>query len=145
SIVEAKNSLLTLANGSRLIDGIASWWVNLHGHGIPEIHQAIKKQLDTFAHVIFTDFTHQPAVDLATKLYHLLPGNPERIFYSDNGATAVETALKIAIQYWQLRGEKKHRLIAFKNGYHGETFGAMSLSCPSLFHSRFHRYLFEVE
>lgn len=143
----AKGAEIILSDGSTLIDATSSWWVNLHGHNHPHITSCIKKQLSQLDHVMFADLTHEPAANLAENLSSILPGNPQRIFFSDNGSTAVETALKIAFQYWHNLNPntKKRKAIAFRNGYHGETFGAMAVSCPTLFTKPFKSMLFDVE
>ena len=106
-ISSAKDDKLVDIDGKEYFDLISSWWVNIHGHGKKEIIKAIDKQLQKFEHVLFTDFTHKPAVDLAKELVSILPKNLSRVFFSDNGSTAVEIAMKIAIQYWSNIGEKK--------------------------------------
>jgi len=143
-IRRAKDAVLYTEEGERYIDAMSSWWVTLHGHGHPTIIEAIEKQLAELDHVMFAGFTHEPAVQLAEKLLGLLPKHFARVFYSDNGSTAVETALKIALQYWHNKGVKKKRILAFKDGYHGDTFGAMSVSGRSLFTTPFEEHLFEV-
>ncbi len=144
-IVKGSGSLLIAEDGSHYIDAISSWWVNLHGHAHPYIAQKIYEQAMQLEQVIFAGFTHEPAVALAERLLPYLPGNFTRIFYSDNGSTATEVAIKMAIQYWWNRKEKKRKkIIAFKNAYHGDTFGAMSVSDRSVFTLAFHDLLFEV-
>lgn len=144
-IRSAQGAYLYGEKGERYIDGIASWWVNLHGHTHPYIVERIAAQSRELEHVIFADFTHAPAVDLASRLLSLLPGEMSRIFYSDNGSTAVEAALKMAIQYWHNQKIKKTKVVTFEGGYHGDTFGAMSAAGKSLFNQPFWNYLFEVE
>jgi adenosylmethionine-8-amino-7-oxononanoate aminotransferase len=146
-IVKAKGLYLYSDVGTRYIDGISSWWVNLHGHAHPYIAEKIKAQANVLEHVIFADFTHAPAVDLAERLLSLLPGNLSKVFYSDNGSTAVEAALKIALQYFynQDSNTKKNKIICFKNSYHGDTFGAMSAAGKNVFNQPFWNKLFEVE
>lgn len=144
-IVKAKGMYLYAENGDRYLDAISSWWVNLHGHTHPYIIEKIKAQADALEHVIFADFTHAPAVDLATRLLDILPGEMSKIFYSDNGSTAVECALKMALQYWDNKNIKRTKVICFKNGYHGDTFGAMSASGRNGFNKPFWNYLFDVE
>jgi adenosylmethionine-8-amino-7-oxononanoate aminotransferase len=119
--------------------------VNLHGHAHPYIAQKVAEQLQTLEHVIFAGFTHAPAVELAERLLQILPQNQRRMFYSDNGSTAVEVALKMAIQYWNNLGTPKKKIIAFRDSYHGDTFGAMAVSARSAFTAPFWPYLFEVE
>lgn len=144
-IVRAEGLYLFSEDGRRYIDGISSWWVNLHGHGHPYIKEKIKEQLDLIEHVIFADFTHAPACDLATRLLSLLPGSLSKIFYSDNGSTAVEIALKMALQYWHNQNVEKTKVICFKNSYHGDTFGAMSSAGKNDFNKPFWNKLFDVE
>ncbi len=131
-------------DGKRYIDAISSWWVNLHGHAHPYIAQKVSEQLNTLEHCIFAGFTHEPAVQLAERLLKILPGNMSRIFYSDNGSTAVEVAIKMSLQYWKNKGVKKKRLIALENAYHGDTFGAMAVSGRSVFTEAFKDLLFDV-
>ncbi len=144
-IVKGKGSLLFDENGKSYIDAISSWWVTLHGHGHPYIAERIYKQALELEQVIFAGFTHRPAVELAERLLPKLPGKFTRIFYSDNGSTSTEVALKMSIQYWWNQGEKhRNKIIAFKNSYHGDTFGAMSVSDRSVFTLAFHELLFDV-
>lgn len=132
-------------NGNRYIDAVSSWWVNLHGHAHPYLREAINKQFEKIEHVIFAGFTHASAVNLAEKLLAHLPQNQSKVFYSDDGSTAVEVALKMALQYWHNKGEKKTKLVALEGAYHGDTFGAMSTSARSAFTAPFQSFLFEVE
>ena len=144
-IVKGKGTLLFDEQGNSYIDAISSWWVTLHGHGHPYIAEKIYQQALELEQVIFAGFTHRPAVELAARLLPILPGNFARIFYSDNGSTSTEVALKMSIQYWWNQGEKHRRkIIAFKNSYHGDTFGAMSVSDRSVFTLAFHELLFDV-
>jgi len=144
-IVRAKGAYLYAEGGSRYLDAISSWWVNLHGHAHPYIVQKIKSQAEILEHVIFADFTHGPAVELASRLLSILPGAMSKVFYSDNGSTAVEAALKIALQYWHNRNSPKTKVICFKNSYHGDTFGAMSAAGRNEFNRPFWKHLFDVE
>ena len=144
-IVKGKGSLLFDEDGNSYIDAISSWWVNLHGHGHTYIAEKIYRQALELEQVIFAGFTHRPAVELAERLLPKLPGQFSRIFYSDNGSTATEVALKMAIQYWWNNGERhRNKIIAFNNSYHGDTFGAMSVSDRSVFTLAFHELLFDV-
>ncbi|MFH0865672.1 MAG: adenosylmethionine--8-amino-7-oxononanoate transaminase [Bacteroidota bacterium] len=143
-IVKGEGSYLYDETGKRYIDAISSWWVNTHGHAHPYIVRKISEQLGKLEHVIFAGFTHQPAVELAERLLVHLPGNQKKIFYSDNGSTAVEVALKMAVQYWRNKGIKKNKIIAFRNAYHGDTFGAMSVSGRSVFTDAFSDLLFDA-
>lgn len=144
-IVRANGAYLYAEDGSRYLDAISSWWVNLHGHAHPYLVQKIKCQAEVLEHVIFADFTHAPAVELASRLLSILPGAMSKIFYSDNGSTAVEVALKIALQYWHNRNTPKTKVICFKNSYHGDTFGAMSAAGRNAFNRPFWKHLFDVE
>src|SRR5262245_37121344 len=124
--------------GRRLLDAISSWWVNLHGHGHPLIAEAIAAQARRLEQVIFAGFTHEPAEELASRLGRILPHPLSRVFYSDNGSTAVEAALKIAVQFWHNKGRKeKCRIVALEHAYHGDTIGAMSVSADSPFTAAF--------
>lgn len=144
-IVKGAGSLLFTEDGRTLIDAISSWWVTIHGHAHPYIARKLYEQALELEQVIFAGFTHEPAVKLAERLLSILPGNPARIFYSDNGSTATEVALKMAVQYWWNKGEhKRKKILAFHNAYHGDTFGAMSVSDRSVFTLAFHDLLFEV-
>jgi adenosylmethionine-8-amino-7-oxononanoate aminotransferase len=140
--VRGEGAELVLDDGSRLIDAISSWWVTLHGHGEPSIAAAIAEQAHSLEQVIFADFCHPPAERLAERLA-ALTGLP-RLFFSDNGSTAVEVALKMAWQWWHNQGSPRPRLIAFDGAYHGDTFGAMALGERCLFNAPFEPLLFEV-
>lgn len=138
--------ILELEDGRQLIDCISSWWVNLHGHGHPKISAAIYEQALRLEHVIFSGFTHEPAEQLARKLVQKLPSALTKVFFSDNGSTAVEVALKQAYQYWHNRGEKGRKsFLCFEGGYHGDTIGAMSLGARSIFNKVFEDLLFETK
>ena len=144
-IVGGNGALLVDEYGKEYIDAISSWWVNLHGHAHPYIAKKIYQQAKVLEHVIFAGFTHKPAVELAEKLIALLPGNFSKIFYSDNGSTSVEVALKMALQFWvNSRKPERNKILAFNNSYHGDTFGAMSASSRSVFTKVFEDKLFEV-
>lgn len=146
-IVKGEGVYLYSEDGRRYLDGISSWWVNLHGHAHPYITSKIKSQADDLEHVIFADFTHAPAVELASRLLPLLPGGMSKLFYSDNGSTAVEVALKIALQYWYNKDPRtaKKKVVCFKSSYHGDTFGAMSAAGRNEFNRPFWSHLFDVE
>ena len=143
-IVRGEGAYLVDADGNRLLDAISSWWVNLHGHAHPAIARAIAEQAQTLEQVIFAGFSHEPAARLAAELVTVLPPGLTRVFYSDDGSTAVEAAVKMALQYWQLRGERRTVIAALENAYHGDTFGAMSASARSVFTETFSEHLFEV-
>ncbi|OFY83332.1 MAG: adenosylmethionine--8-amino-7-oxononanoate transaminase [Bacteroidetes bacterium RIFCSPLOWO2_12_FULL_35_15] len=144
SIVRGDGAYFYDEKGKRYIDGIASWWVNVHGHCHPYLSQKISEQLQTLEHAIFSGFTHEPAVQLAERLLKRLPANQSKIFYSDNGSTAVEVALKMAFQYWSNQSINKTKVIAFENGYHGDTFGGMSVGARNAFNLPFSKLLFDV-
>lgn len=144
-VVGGKGTRLFLEDGRSVIDCISSWWVNIHGHAHPRIAEAIHAQALELEHVIFAGFTHEPAERLAAALAHMLPGNLSRVFYSDDGSTSVEVALKMAYQYWANGGEERPTFIAFEGAYHGDTFGAMSVGAESAFTGVFGELLFDVE
>lgn len=143
-IVKGSGVYLFDEEGKAYIDAVSSWWVTLHGHAHPYIAQRVSEQLNTLEQVIFAGFTHEPAIRLSENLLQLLPGNQKKVFYSDNGSTAVEVALKMCTQYWYNRKKKKTKILAFKNAYHGDTFGAMSVSGRSAWTNPFGEMLFEV-
>lgn len=136
---------LELENGQRIIDCISSWWVNLHGHAHPKIAAAIYQQAKQLEQVIFAGFTHDPAEQIAEKLVSKLPPNLNRVFFSDNGSTAIEVALKMAYQYWINQQQKRSTFLAFEGAYHGDTFGAMAVGERSIFTEAFTDLLFQVE
>jgi len=144
AIVKGKDALLWDENGKEYIDAIASWWVNPFGHSNTIIADAIYDQLTTLEHVLFGGFTHDKAVLLAEKLMEILPNNQKKLFYSDNGSTAVEVALKTALQFNYNKGIKKTKIIAFEDAFHGDTFGAMASSGISIFTEAFKGSLLEV-
>ena len=144
-IVRAKGVYLYSAGGQRILDGISSWWVNIHGHSHPRLNEALTKQAGQLEHVMFAGFTHRPAAFLAEELLRVLPPNLTRIFYSDNGSTAVEVALKMTFQYWRNLGQPQRSTFAvLDHAYHGDTVGAMSASAPSAFTDSFKPLLFNV-
>jgi adenosylmethionine-8-amino-7-oxononanoate aminotransferase len=160
-ITRGAGSLLYEEAGKSYIDAISSWWVTLHGHAHPYIAEKLYQQALTLEQVIFAGFTHEPAIRLASRLLPLLPGHFSRVFYSDNGSTSTEVALKMAIQYWWNREQQsssangevdgravgahpRRKIMAFKNAYHGDTFGAMSVSDRGVFTLAFHDLLFDV-
>jgi adenosylmethionine-8-amino-7-oxononanoate aminotransferase len=145
TVTHASGVYLHTACGRKIIDSISSWWVNLHGHSHPHIAQAVASQAANLEHVIFAGFTHEPAVKLARRLIEILPENQSKIFYSDNGSTAVEVAMKMAFQYWFNKGIRKPKIIAIDGAYHGDTFGAMSVGDRSAFNNPFAPYLFQVD
>lgn len=130
--------------GNFYYDTISSWWCNVHGHNHPRINDALKKQIDKLEHVLFAGFTHRPAIELAGRLVKITPKNLKKVFFSDNGSTAVETALKMSFQYWHNIGKKeKTKFVSFENAYHGDTIGAMSVSGVGLFNEIFSPLLFK--
>ncbi len=143
-IAKGKGVLLWDENGKEYIDAIASWWVNPYGHSNQFIADAIYKQLTTLEHVLFGGFTHKPAIHLAEKLKTILPVNQQKIFFSDNGSTAVEVAIKVALQYFFNKGEKKTTIIAFENAFHGDTFAAMAASGISFYTQAFQGMFIDV-
>ncbi|CAH0187510.1 MULTISPECIES: adenosylmethionine--8-amino-7-oxononanoate transaminase [unclassified Pedobacter] len=144
-IVKGEGVYVFDEGGKRYIDAVSSWWVNIHGHSHPYIAQKVAEQLNVLEHVIFAGFTHEPAVLLAERLLPILPGKQDKVFYTDNGSTAVEVALKMCLQYWDNKATPKTKILAFKNAYHGDTFGAMSVSGRSIFTDAFNSLLFDVE
>ncbi|GAB4134860.1 MAG: adenosylmethionine--8-amino-7-oxononanoate transaminase [Bacteroidia bacterium] len=142
-LVKAVGALLFDENGKAYIDAISSWWVNLHGHSHPHIAAAIAAQANELEHVLFSGYTHRPAVKLAELLLERLP-YMSKVFYSDDGSTAVEVALKMAFQYWHNLDRPKRKVIAFENAYHGDTFGSMSVGARNVFSAAFEKHLFEV-
>lgn len=146
AIRSGKGAYLFDESGNRYLDLISSWWTNIHGHAEPTIAKAIYDQALTLEHTIFSHFTHEPAVVVAETILKLLPKRFSKVFYSDNGSTAVEAALKMAYQYWRNAGEpQRNRFLAFQNGYHGDTFGAMAVGKKSGFFNEFEALFFPVD
>lgn len=143
-ITKGEGVYLYTSDGKKILDGISSWWVNLHGHANPRIANAIARQATQLEQVIFAGFTHSPAITLSENLLSILPSNQKKIFFSDNGSTAVEVALKMTFQYWYNQGVKKDKVVAIKGAYHGDTFGSMSVAERGLFTKPFSRYLFDT-
>lgn len=143
-IVKAKGALLWDEDGNQYIDGIASWYTAMYGHSNEHIVATITKQMQELDFVMFSGFTHEPAVQLSEKLMEILPGNQEKIFFNDNGSTAVEAAIKMALQYHHNADDKRDTLLAFENGFHGDTFGAMSASGLSSYNGPFEDFLLKV-
>ncbi|MGH7901936.1 MAG: aspartate aminotransferase family protein, partial [Thermodesulfobacteriota bacterium] len=131
--------------GRKYIDGVSSLWVNIHGHKVPEIDNAIKEQVDNLSHSTLLGVTNPPAAELAKALIEICPPGLKKVFYSGDGASAVEVAIKMAFQYWQHRGRpEKTKFVYLENGYHGDTLGAVSVGGIDLFHSTFKPLLFET-
>lgn len=143
-IAKGEGAYLFDESGNKFLDATSSWWTNTHGHAHPYIAQKLYEQASRLEHVIFAGYTHEPAIRLAEKLKTYLPENQQKFFYSDNGSTAVEVALKMTFQYWFNRGEERTTIICFENAYHGDTFGAMSVSARGLFTDPFKPLLFDV-
>lgn len=130
-VARSHGSRLELADGRSLIDGVASWWTACHGYNHPHIAQAVRAQLDAMPHVMFGGLTHEPALTLARRLAGLLGPGLDRVFYTDSGSVAVEVAMKMAVQFWLNQGERgRSRFLAFRGGYHGDTFGTMAVCDP---------------
>ena len=145
AIARGKGVYLYTEDGRKILDGTSSWWVNIHGHAHPALNAALAKQADELEHVMLAGCTHRPAVELAERLVEVLPDGLTRVFYSDDGSTAVEVGLKLAWQHWQNRGQDERRdFIALDHAYHGDTVGAMSVSEPSSFTAPFTPLLFPV-
>ncbi len=145
-VSEAKGPHLLLKNGKKIIDAISSWWVITHGHCEPEIVKAIQNQSQKLDQILFANFTHEPAENLVSELLHLLPKNLQKVFFSDNGSTAVEVALKMSLQSWSQKGEpNRKKFLSFSHSYHGDTVGAMSVSAPSVFTKPYKPLLFSIE
>lgn len=145
AVVKGEGARLYDEQGNMYIDAIGSWWVNVHGHAHPYINQRVTQQMHQLEHVMFSGFTHAPAVHLAEKVLRWLDAPFRKLFYSDNGSTAVEVALKMAVHYWMNKAEERNRFIAFRNGYHGDTFGAMSVSERDIFVAPYTSLLFDVD
>jgi adenosylmethionine-8-amino-7-oxononanoate aminotransferase len=143
NIIRSQGAYYFDEHGNRYIDAIASWWVNLHGHSHPYIAEKIFGQLKTNAHSIFSGFTHPGAVEFSGRLLKHLPGF-SKVFFSDDGSTSVEVALKMALQYWSNKNENRTKIIAFEDAYHGDTFGSMSLGARNVFTNAFSPLLFDV-
>lgn len=144
AITKAKDALLWDENGKQYIDAISSWWVNPYGHANEVLAQVAYKQMTRLEHILFGGFTHQPAIELAETLLKILPNNQKKVFFSDNGSTAVEVAIKMSLQYHVNLGDKRSCLIAFENAFHGDTFAAMAVSGISLYTEAFKDELIPV-
>ncbi|EPJ2544104.1 adenosylmethionine--8-amino-7-oxononanoate transaminase [Escherichia albertii] len=141
-VASAEGCELILSDGRRLVDGMSSWWAAIHGYNHPQLNAAMKSQIDAMSHVMFGGITHTPAIELCRKLVTMTPKPLECVFLADSGSVAVEVAMKMALQYWQAKGEARQRFLTFRNGYHGDTFGAMSVCDPdNSMHSLWKGYL----
>ncbi|WP_070963022.1 adenosylmethionine--8-amino-7-oxononanoate transaminase [Vibrio sonorensis] len=129
-VESAQGVEIVLEDGRKLVDGMSSWWSTIHGYNHPALNQAAKNQIDKMSHVMFGGITHKPAVDLCQKLLSIAPSSLNHVFLSDSGSVAVEVSLKMALQYWHSKGEKRSKFLALRNGYHGDTFAAMSVTDP---------------
>lgn len=144
-VVRGEGAYLVTADGRRILDGISSWWVNIHGHSHPRLNRALAEQAGRLEHVLFAGFTHEPAARLAEELVRRAPRGLARVFYSDDGSTAVEVALKMAWQSWRNRGEQRRAtFVALAHAYHGDTFGAMATGGVAAFHAAFAPLLCDV-
>ncbi|MDC9614628.1 adenosylmethionine--8-amino-7-oxononanoate transaminase [Xenorhabdus khoisanae] len=141
-VVSATGVELVLSDGRKLIDGMSSWWAAIHGYNHPVLNEAAKSQIDKMSHVMFGGITHPPAVELCKQLVAMTPDSLECVFLADSGSVAVEVALKMALQYWQAKGKKRQRFLTLRHGYHGDTFGAMSVCDPdNSMHNLYKGYL----
>lgn len=145
AIVKAEGCTLTDENGNSYIDGISSWYTCMYGHCNPDIIKAVQNQMSQLDQVVFSGFTHQPAIELSEELIKILPDNQNKIFFSDNGSTTVEIGIKMALQYHFNQGQKRNVLLAFEGGFHGDTFGAMSVSGLSVYNGPFEDFFIDVK
>jgi adenosylmethionine-8-amino-7-oxononanoate aminotransferase len=144
-VVRAEGAHLTLQGGERIIDAISSWWVITHGHCHPQIIAAIRTQAEALDQVIFAEYTHEPAEQVAARLVGLVPRGLEHVFFSDSGSTAVEVAIKMALGFWRHTGDPRHRIIVMEHSYHGDTIGTMSAGARGTFTESYDPLLFAVE
>lgn len=144
-VVQAKDAVLYAEDGKTYIDCNSSWWLNVHGHGNEHLGNALRQQFEQIDHVIFAGVTHPKAVELAERLVHKLPDGLDRVFFSDNGSTAVEVALKTAFQYWFNLDKPRKRILALEGAYHGDTFGAMAIGQRGYFNKPFEHFFFDVD
>ncbi len=144
-IKKAKGAYLYGKKGRKILDMVSSWWVNIHGHGNRQVAKAIARQARKMEQVIFAGFTHKPALQLSENLLSILPSDQSKIFFSDDGSTSTEVAIKLSLQYWHNLGVPRRKVIAIEGAYHGDTFGAMSVGDRSIFTEPFAKHLFDVE
>ena len=144
AIVKAKGALLFDEKGKEYIDGIASWYTCMYGHSNKYITSRVTSQMQTLDHVVFAGFTHEPAINLSENLINILPNNQQKLFFSDNGSTSVDVAIKMSLQYHFNRGERRSKIVAFEDGFHGDTFGAMSVSGLSVYNGAFKDFFIDV-
>ena len=144
-IVRAKDASLFTEDGREYLDCNSSWWVNTHGHGHPYLKQALMDQFDQIDHVIFAGATHPKAVELSKRVLEIMPDNLAKVFFSDDGSTAVEVALKMVFQYWHNLGQPRRRVLALEGAYHGDTFGAMSVGQRGVFNAPFEHLFFDID
>lgn len=144
-IVKAKDASFYTAEGDKYIDINSSWWVNVHGHGNKHIGKALSEQFSKIDHTIFADATHHKAIELAQRVCNILPNAFQKVFFSDNGSTAIEVALKMVVQFWHNQGIQKNKILALDGAYHGDTFGAMSVGQRGGFNTPFEPYFFDVD
>ncbi|MGZ3266400.1 MAG: aminotransferase class III-fold pyridoxal phosphate-dependent enzyme, partial [Croceibacterium sp.] len=143
-VVRSEGAALFIADGRRVIDAISSWWVTTHGHCHPRIMAAIAEQAGKLDQIIFAGWTHEPAEEVARGLLKLMPPELTRVFFSDSGSTSVEVALKMALGFWQNRGEPRQRILVLEHGYHGDTIGGMSVGARGVFNQAYAPLLFDV-
>ena len=143
-VTHAEGAILHTVDGRRVVDAISSWWVTTHGHCHPRIVAAIREQAERLDQIIFAGWTHQPAEDLASGLRVIMPAALTRVFFSDSGSTSVEVALKMALGYWNARGDARHRIVVMEHSYHGDTIGAMSVGARGVYNQAYAPLLFDV-
>ena len=143
-VVSAEGCELILSDGRRLVDGMSSWWAAIHGYNHPQLNAAMKSQIDAMSHVMFGGITHAPAIELCRKLVAMTPQPLECVFLADSGSVAVEVAMKMALQYWQAKGEARQRFLTFRNGYHGDTSRMFVVGKPTIAGKRLVDLAFET-